>query len=86
MTKFMMDITSSQQEEFTRLALGWLPEKDNFMECIRAIRFLHYHGGKHGDVRRDHILIDRQQGAAVGSILTAITGTVKISAATTCSV
>jgi len=35
---------------------------DNFMECIRAIRFLHDHGEKHGDVRRDHILIDRQTG------------------------
>jgi serine/threonine protein kinase len=31
----------------------------NFMECIDAIRFLHTHGEKHGDIRRDHILIDR---------------------------
>jgi len=30
-----------------------------FMECIDAIRFLHNHGEKHGDIRRDHILIDR---------------------------
>jgi hypothetical protein len=27
MTKFMMDITSSQQEEFTRLALCWLRQR-----------------------------------------------------------
>lgn len=33
---------------------------DHFMECIEAIRFLHEHGEKHGDIRRDHILIDRE--------------------------
>lgn len=32
----------------------------NFMECITAVGFLHQHGEKHGDIRRDHILIDRQ--------------------------
>jgi serine/threonine protein kinase len=31
----------------------------NFMESIEAIRFLHQHGEKHGDIRRDHILVDR---------------------------
>ena len=31
----------------------------NFMECIDAVRFLHNHSEKHGDIRRDHILIDR---------------------------
>jgi hypothetical protein len=35
----------------------------NFMECISAIRFLHDHGQKHGDIRRDHILIDRDNSA-----------------------
>jgi hypothetical protein len=35
---------------------------DHFMECIAAIRFLHEHGEKHGDIRRDHILIDRHSG------------------------
>jgi hypothetical protein len=34
----------------------------NFMECIQAIRFLHEHGEKHGDIRRDHILIDSDSG------------------------
>ncbi len=34
----------------------------NFMGCIEAIRFLHEHGEKHGDIRRDHILIDRRSG------------------------
>ncbi len=34
----------------------------SFIECIEAIRFLHEHGEKHGDIRRDHILIDRHSG------------------------
>ena len=35
---------------------------DQFMECIRAIYFLHQHGEKHGDIRRDHILVDSDSG------------------------
>ena len=35
---------------------------DQFIECIQAIGFLHEHGEKHGDIRRDHILIDRESG------------------------
>ena len=35
---------------------------NKFIECIKAIHFLHEHGEKHGDIRRDHILIDRQSG------------------------
>ncbi|MEE4606316.1 MAG: serine/threonine-protein kinase [Desulfobacteraceae bacterium] len=34
----------------------------NFVESIEAIRLLHQHGEKHGDIRRDHILIDRNSG------------------------
>ncbi len=34
----------------------------SFIECIEAVRFLHEHGEKHGDIRRDHILIDRHSG------------------------
>ncbi len=33
-----------------------------FIECIRAIQFIHNHGEKHGDIRRDHILVDRDNG------------------------
>ncbi len=33
---------------------------DTFMEMIMAIKFLHDHGEKHGDIRRDHILWDRE--------------------------
>jgi serine/threonine protein kinase len=35
---------------------------DNYLGCIEAIRFLHDHGEKHGDIRRDHILIDSDSG------------------------
>ena len=35
---------------------------DHFVECIKAIRFLHEHGEKHGDIRRDHIIVDRDNG------------------------
>jgi len=35
---------------------------DNYILCVEGIRFLHDHGEKHGDIRRDHILIDRESG------------------------
>ena len=35
---------------------------DGFIECIEGIRFLHEHGEKHGDIRRDHIFVDRNTG------------------------
>ena len=35
---------------------------DQFKTCIEAIGFLHGLGEKHGDIRRDHILIDRESG------------------------
>ncbi|MHC1726671.1 MAG: hypothetical protein AB9866_11770 [Syntrophobacteraceae bacterium] len=35
---------------------------ENYILCIEGIRFLHNHGEKHGDIRRDHILIDRESG------------------------
>jgi Protein kinase domain len=35
----------------------------NYVACVKAIRFLHAHGEKHGDIRRDHILIDNHTGA-----------------------
>lgn len=35
---------------------------DNYIECVEAIRFLHENGEKHGDIRRDHIIADRDTG------------------------
>jgi len=34
----------------------------NFIQCVEAIGFLHKNGEKHGDIRRDHILIDSKTG------------------------
>jgi len=31
-----------------------------FLECIEAISLLHHHGFRHGDIRRDHIFVDRE--------------------------
>lgn len=31
------------------------------IEMVEAIKFLHDHGEKHGDIRRDHILYDRER-------------------------
>ncbi len=33
---------------------------DHFLECVEGIRFIHESGEKHGDIRRDHILLDRE--------------------------
>ena len=43
--------------------IKYFPEiLDNYIECVEAIRFLHERGEKHGDIRRDHILLDRETG------------------------
>ncbi len=34
----------------------------HFLTSVEAIRFLHDHNEKHGDIRRDHILVDRADG------------------------
>ncbi|HID97154.1 MAG TPA: serine/threonine protein kinase [Thermodesulfobacteriaceae bacterium] len=33
-----------------------------YLECVHAIGLLHEHGLKHGDIRRDHIYIERRTG------------------------
>ncbi|MEW6109323.1 MAG: hypothetical protein AB1632_09200 [Nitrospirota bacterium] len=35
---------------------------DEYIELVEAIRFLHEHGEKHGDIRRDHIIRDKMTG------------------------
>jgi hypothetical protein len=34
----------------------------HFLKSVEAIILLHHHGFKHGDIRRDHILIDKEAG------------------------
>jgi hypothetical protein len=38
---------------------------DEYIELVRAIGFIHTHGEKHGDIRRDHILRDNNTGANI---------------------
>jgi hypothetical protein len=33
-----------------------------FLRCLRAIGFLHKNGFRHGDIRRDHVFVDRNTG------------------------
>lgn len=35
---------------------------DHYIQCVKAIQFLHDHNEKHGDIRRDHILVDNHSG------------------------
>jgi serine/threonine protein kinase len=41
---------------------AFAPIFEGYLECVRAIAFLHGHLEKHGDIRRDHVLIDRDTG------------------------
>lgn len=41
---------------------NYFPEVLNqYIELLTAIKFLHDHGEKHGDIRRDHIIWDRER-------------------------
>ncbi len=55
----MADIEQDHETYFFSTLPGILA---NYLCCIEAIRFLHDHGEKHGDIRRDHILIDSEGG------------------------
>jgi len=35
---------------------------EHYLPCVEAIGFLHNHGFRHGDVRRDHIFVERKTG------------------------
>ena len=59
LSSYIEDIRGDHETYYFKLFPQLL---DYFMECIHAIRFLHNHGEKHGDIRRDHILIDQQTG------------------------
>ncbi|RJX32673.1 MAG: serine/threonine protein kinase [Desulfurivibrio sp.] len=49
----------SHQEYFTAYLPAILKE---YLECARAISFLHQAGFRHGDIRRDHILVEYDTG------------------------
>ena len=50
-------IGDSHEEYFHHHFPGVL---DQFIELVEAIKFLHDHGEKHGDIRRDHVIFDRE--------------------------
>jgi hypothetical protein len=54
----MIDALEGDHEEYFHRHLSGVLE--NYIEMVRAIKFLHDHGEKHGDIRRDHILWDRE--------------------------
>jgi hypothetical protein len=56
---FIFGLPNSHEEYFAAVFPGIL---DHFIECVAAIRLLHDNGEKHGDIRRDHILIDSRDG------------------------
>ncbi len=52
-----LSLDNSHQDYF----LNQFPDILNqYVELVKAIKFLHQHGEKHGDIRRDHILWDRE--------------------------
>lgn len=53
------ELKCDHQSYFHELFPGML---DRFLQCLEGIRFLHGHGEKHGDIRRDHIMIERESG------------------------
>jgi serine/threonine protein kinase len=56
---YVLDIDQDHEAYF----YNTLPEVlGHFIRCVQAIRYLHDHGEKHGDIRRDHILIDNHSG------------------------
>jgi len=49
----------SHEEYFYQELPGIL---EHYLPCVEGIGFLHAHGFRHGDVRRDHIFVDRETG------------------------
>lgn len=59
MDDYVIEIGKSHSDYFFNHFPAILEE---FIELVKAIKFLHDHGEKHGDIRRDHIIKDRQTG------------------------
>jgi hypothetical protein len=55
----IVDIPQTHEEYFFRSFPGILR---SIIPCIEAIGFLNEHGQHHGDIRNDHILIERETG------------------------
>lgn len=56
--EIVVDYGSDHKDYF----FNFFPEVlDQFRELLLAIKFLHDHSENHGDIRRDHIIFDRQR-------------------------
>lgn len=57
------DLIAKQFENHEQFFYQYLPDYlQMYAEMVQAIQFLHERGQKHGDIRRDHILLDRATG------------------------
>jgi hypothetical protein len=59
MDKYLENKGNSHRDYFDNHLKGMLR---NFLESVRGISLLHAHGLKHGDIRRDHIFVDHEDG------------------------
>lgn len=59
MDKYLQKLGETHEEYFHEHLAGVL---DRFLVSVRAIAYLHSHGLKHGDIRRDHIFVDWDEG------------------------
>jgi hypothetical protein len=57
LSNHIADLHQNHETYFYEFLPGILRQ---YGESLDAIRFLHDHGEKHGDIRRDHILIDKK--------------------------
>jgi hypothetical protein len=61
--KRLDDLVYKQADKHEDFFYQYLPQYlDVFGELVKAIQFIHDQGQKHGDIRRDHILLDREIG------------------------
>ncbi|MDR2550245.1 MAG: hypothetical protein LBD10_08630 [Desulfobulbus sp.] len=52
--------TGSSHHDYFRNELPGILSR--FLGCLEGIAFLHRHGFRHGDIRRDHVFVDRNTG------------------------
>jgi hypothetical protein len=57
--KYLENMGATHKEYFEIHCKGMLV---NFLDSVRGISLLHAHGLKHGDIRRDHIYVDHEDG------------------------
>lgn len=59
---YAFGLGESHEDYFSRYFPAVL---DEYVEVVSAIKFLHDHGEKHGDIRRDHVIRERSTGRCV---------------------